>query len=87
MVCISTIEVDDAQPCYAHVKGPWLLPFFKLKEENLIAKYFNERIVMIGLFGNLKNIKSFHLNLVRELINYNESFKAQDAIILASNST
>jgi hypothetical protein len=87
MVYIFTIEVDDAQPCYAHVKGLWLLPFFKLKEENFIAKHFNEQVVMIELFGNLKSIKGFHLNLVREFINYNESLKAQDAIILASNST
>jgi hypothetical protein len=42
MVYISTIEVYDVQPCYAHVKGHWLLPFFKLKEDNFIAKYFNE---------------------------------------------
>jgi hypothetical protein len=68
------------------VKGPWLLPFFKLKED-FNAKYFNEQIIMIELLGNLKNNKGFHLNLVREFINYNESFKAQDAIILASNST
>jgi hypothetical protein len=41
---------------------------------------------MIELFGNLKSIEGFHLNLTREFINYNESFKVQDAIILASNS-
>jgi len=38
----TTIEVDDAQPCYAHVKGPYFLPLFKLKENGIIAKYFSE---------------------------------------------
>jgi len=32
------IEVDDAQPCYAHVKDPWLLPLFNLKKDDFIAK-------------------------------------------------
>jgi hypothetical protein len=50
----TTIEVDDVQPCYAHVKGPWLLPLFKLKEYDFIPKYFNERAIMIELLGNLK---------------------------------
>jgi len=83
----TTIEVDDAWPCYAHVKGPWLLPLFKLKEDNFIAKYFSEWVVMIGLLGNLKVTKGFHLNPIGEFVDYNESFKTQDAIILAFTST
>jgi hypothetical protein len=42
---------------------------------------------MIELVGNLKVTGGFHLNLVGELAKYNESFKVQDAIILASIST
>jgi hypothetical protein len=64
------------------VKGPWFLPLFKLKED-FIAKYFSEEVVMIELFGNLKVTEGFHLNPVEEIVDYNESFKAQDAIILA----
>jgi hypothetical protein len=48
------IEVDDAQPCYAHVKGPYFLPLFKLKENGFITKYFSELVVMIEFLGNLK---------------------------------
>ncbi len=82
----TTIQVDDVQPCYAHVKGPWFLPLFKLKEDNFIAKYFSEQVVMIELLGNLKVTRGFHLNIVGELVGYNENFKAQDAIILAFTS-
>ncbi len=81
----TTIQIDDIQPCYAHVKGPWFLPLFKLKED-FIAKYFDVQVVMIELLGNLKVTKGFHLNLVGELVDYNESF-FQDAIILAFIST
>jgi hypothetical protein len=42
---------------------------------------------MIKLFSNLKFTKGFHLNLVGGLVIYNESFKAQDATILAFTST
>jgi hypothetical protein len=46
----TTIEIDDAQPCYAHVIGPWLLPLFKLKEYDFIAKYFiNELLILNSL--------------------------------------
>ncbi len=83
----TTIQVDDVQPCYAHVKGPWLLPLFKLREDSFIVKYFNEQVVMIELLGNQKVTRGFHLNIIREFVDYNESFKAQDAIILASTST
>jgi hypothetical protein len=83
----TTIEVDNVQPCYAHVKCPWFLPLFKLKENDFIAKCLNERVAMIELLGNLKDTKGFHLNLVGELAKYNENFKVQDAIILTSIST
>jgi hypothetical protein len=81
-----TIQVDDVQPCYAHVKGPWFLALFNLKED-FIAKYFNEQVVMIELVRNLKVTRGFHLNLIGEFVDDNESFKAQDAIILAFIST
>jgi hypothetical protein len=38
---------------------------------------------MIEFLGNLKVTKGFHLNLVGELVGYNESFKVQNVIILA----
>jgi hypothetical protein len=56
-------------------------------KEDLIAKYFSVQVVMIELLGNLKVTKGFQLNLVGELVDYNESFKVQDAIILAFIST
>jgi len=83
----TTIEVDHVQPCYAHdMKGPWLPPLFKLKEDNIIGMYLSE-LVTIELLNNLKFTMGFYLNLVRELVNYNEHFKVQDAISLASTST
>jgi hypothetical protein len=69
------------------VKGPWLFPLFKLKEYDFIAKCFNERDVMIELLGKLKITRGFHLNIVGELVSYKESFKVQDATILASTLT
>jgi hypothetical protein len=42
---------------------------------------------MIEFLGNLKVIGHFHLNPIREFIDYNESFKAQDATIQAFTST
>ncbi len=84
----TTIGVDHVQPCYAHdMKGPWLPPLFKLKQDNIIEMYFNELVVMIELLTNLKFNMGFYLNLVRELVDYNECFKVQDAIILAFTST
>jgi hypothetical protein len=56
-------------------------------KEDFIAKYFGVQVVMIELLGNLKVTKGFQLNLVGELVDYNESFKVQDAIILAFIST
>jgi len=83
----TTIEVHHVQPCYAHdMKGPWVLPLFKLKEEHIIGMYLSE-LVMIEFLNNLKFTMGFYLTLVRELVNYNEHFKVQDAIILASTST
>jgi len=82
----TTIQVDDTQPCYAHVKGPWLLPLFKLKEDS-IAKYIGVQVVMIELLGNLKVIEGFHFNPIGKFVDYNESFKVQNAIILAFIST
>jgi hypothetical protein len=64
----TTIEVDDAQPCYAHVKGPYFLPLFKLKENGFITKYFSELVVMIEFLGNLKVNGGFHSNPISELI-------------------
>jgi hypothetical protein len=81
-----TIQVDDVQPCYAHVKGPWLLPLFKLKED-FMTKYFSEQVVMIEFVCNLKVIEGFHLTPIGELVDYNKSFKAQGTIILAFIST
>lgn len=77
----TTIEVYHVQPCYAHdMKGPWLLPLFKLKKDNIIGTYFSELVVTIELLTNLKFTMGFYLNLVRELVNYNECFKLQNAI-------
>jgi hypothetical protein len=42
---------------------------------------------MIGSLGSLKITKGFHFNPVGEFVDYNESFKIQDAIILAFTST
>jgi hypothetical protein len=81
------IEVEHVQPCYAHdMKGPWLLPLFKLREKNIIGMYLNE-LVMIEFLNNLTFTMGFYLTLVRKLVNYNEHFKVQDDIILASIST
>jgi hypothetical protein len=70
-----------------HVNCPWFFPLFKLKGNNFITKYFNERIAMLELLGDLKITGGFHLNLVGGLAKYNGGFKVQDAIILASIST
>ncbi len=83
----TTIEVDHVQPCYAHdMKGPWFLPLFKLKEEQIIGMYLSE-LIMIEFFDNLKFTMGSYLILVREFVDYNERFKVQDAIILAFTST
>jgi hypothetical protein len=42
---------------------------------------------MIELLSNLKVTKGFHLNPMGGLVSYNESFKAQNATILAFTST
>ncbi len=42
---------------------------------------------MIELLGKLKITRGFHLNIVGELVSYKESFKVQDATILASTLT
>jgi hypothetical protein len=48
--------------------------------------YLSE-LVMIEFLNNLKFTMGFYFTLVKELVNYNEHFKVQDAIILTSTST
>jgi hypothetical protein len=40
-----------------------------------MAKYFNEKVSMIELFGNLKVFGTFHLSPIGELVGYNEKFQ------------
>ncbi len=50
-------------------------------------KLIHEQVIRIEVLGNFNVAKGFHLNSVGELVNYNETFKAQDPIVLAFAST
>jgi len=46
-----------------------------------MAKYFNEKVSMIELLGDLKVFGTFHLSPIGELVGYNERFQPQEVVV------
>jgi hypothetical protein len=53
----------------------------KLKEKDSVSKYFNEKVYMIKLLGDLKVFGTFHLNPIGELVGCNEKFQPQKVVV------